>query len=141
MDYEYVDYSSTSYKRLGLDMPPRRSGKCVVIRNGRKRWIVLAPKISCGHHEDIVALFCEDRGIRTQYDAVRSRITPLDEGWSVSGGAAWELDEQLGTLNFWGKSEAYGPIDLISIGESLVDSKTFPEIRVQGRILSSDEVD
>lgn len=111
--------------------PVQRDGKIVVLKHGADEFVVFAPIQFCRLHSEIVDRFCQLRKLPTTFSG--DRVDPTADGWNVHGGCYYHMDDQLGTLDIFGSSEAYGGTDLSRLRAVLESSEEFSGIAVSRR--------
>ena len=118
-----VDYSIAYYCHLLKQdqVPPQRGGKFVLITHQDDAYLVFSPLALSRQHADIVQRFLSLRQVHVRYDTEDDVSHPSSPEWKVVGGGHWELDETPGTLRLFGRSQAYGGVDLAALAARLHD--------------------
>ncbi|MBC8872901.1 MAG: hypothetical protein H8E44_25990 [Planctomycetes bacterium] len=124
-----VDYSDVYFAEIKEgEVPRRRDGKFVLMANNGNRFAVFSPRGLSFYHANIVERFLSLQGIGGQYNAKRDSFQPQPSTWEILGGGHWQLDEEQGTLRLFGRSQAYGGVDLEALADQLRSVDGFPEV-------------
>lgn len=100
-----------SYRDLADDSVAEEEGKFVLLTKGKALHLVLSPVSLTPFHANIVFQYLHMEG-RGEVEAVSSsgcRI--LTKGWKTHGGGYYAVHRWLHTLDFLGKSTAFGKYD------------------------------
>jgi len=123
---EIVDYSSVYFELIQeVEMPRKRGGKFVILTNSDETYAVFARQRFCSLHAHIVQRFLELRKVTVDFDTERGICHSLMSEWLVQGGGKWKLDEDAGSLELFGTSQAYGGVDLDQIATSISEAGGF----------------
>jgi hypothetical protein len=119
MIVHYVDYSELWFCRIRKgSLPSVRSGKFILVTDSSSQWAVFSPAELSAYHAVIAERFFASRGVAGRYDA-KKRFLPAGRDWRVLGGGMWNCDSDTSTLWIYGRSAAYGGVDLTALAESL----------------------
>ena len=123
MTFTIVDYRQVYFVVLNNGhIPPRCRGKFVLVSNRDEQFAVFSPGGMSRFHADIVERFLSLRGVTGQYNAKRDHYNCNSSEWEIQGGGHWELDEEKGRLLIFGRSQAYGRVDLDELATRLLDA-------------------
>jgi hypothetical protein len=110
--FNFVDYSKSFFRsRAKKNIPLKRTGKFVQLRNYDSEYLVLAPKEMAAYHANIVERFFTEQRIKGAYNKKRDLYTTKDTEWDIVGGGVWAINEGEKSLAFSGRSIAYGSYD------------------------------
>jgi len=119
VSFEIIDLSDIFYREKGMQTPPVRGGKFVVMRNEtvNGEYLVLSPAAQSFYHANVVEHFCrmERFKISGHYLKKGERFVLDGRNWTVAGGGMWDLDEVKKELRFYGSSQAYGTCILVDL--------------------------
>jgi hypothetical protein len=128
----FIDYSEVYYSTVaGTDMPDRRAGKFVQIRNNNTEYLIFSPKEFTRYHADIVERFCTERGIVGLYNNTNKRFDILDPGWVVIGGGKFEMVRTTKYIRLYDDSMVYGRFDTKGLKKKILLIKGFSDYVVQ----------
>ena len=132
MKLEYVDYSSVWFCEIKKgSLPNKRSGKFILIANGGSRWAVFSPAELSKWHANIAERFCDHYKIAGAYNAGQAKFNIQDNQWNIMGGGKWEVDEQQSMMVIFGRSDAYGRVDLKLLAEQLQENGIYKNVYAQ----------
>lgn len=127
---EIIDYTEISSTLLRRPTPQKQHGKAVLIRHAEQHFFVMAPQDFCRFHADIVQRFYELRKLRTVKN--HTRVEAVSDQWQVLGGCCYEADYVAAQINFYGQSDAYGPVSNVEpLRQGLLSSDAFCSLAVR----------
>ena len=113
MTLTVVDYRQVYFVVLNNGpIPPRCGGKFVLIADRDEQFAVFSPQGLSRFHADIVERFLSLRGVPGHYNAKGDHYDCDSADWEIQGGGHWEMDEEQGRVRIFGRSLAYGGVDL-----------------------------
>ncbi len=129
MNLEYVDYSSQWFCDINNEpLPDKRSGKFILIANGSSRWAVFSPAELSKWHANIAERFCRQHNIAGTYNAAQTKYNIHDNEWHIMGGGKWEVDQAQSMMVIFGRSDAYGRVDLKLLAKQLQEKEIYDNI-------------
>jgi len=129
-----IDYGRTHYPLTpGREVPDRRAGKFVQVRNDETEYLIFSPMELTPYHADLVERFCEERKIPGSYVRERRRYDIHDPSWVVVGGGKFEADSRKKIVILYDNSMAYGRFDARELKEKIRRTKELGdyEIRIE----------
>lgn len=118
--FVFLDYSETYYRAMGKkSVPDKRVGKFIQIRNRDTEYLVLSPKGQSVYHANIVERFFAKRKIVGDYNRKGDHYEISADGWEVTGGGLWAINESDRLLHLSGSSHAYGRYDRRGLREKI----------------------
>ena len=131
MQLRFVDYCPLYYTELQEQLlPSRRQGKFVVLRNTTVCYAVFSPRQLSAYHANIVERFLQGVGVGGRYNAKRDVFTFDSPDWHVEGGGHWRRDDVRGTLHLYGRSQAYGGLDLVTLAAALQETAEARDLKI-----------
>jgi hypothetical protein len=116
----FLDCSEIYYRAIGKkSVPDKRLGKFVQIRNNDTEYLVLSPKGQSVYHANIVERFFTKRKIGGDYNRKGDYYEISEDGWEVTGGGIWAINESDRLLHLSGSSQAYGRYDRRGLRERI----------------------
>ena len=128
---DIIDFSQQFFTSVvTAPVPERRGGKFVFLESGEAGYLVFAPREMATYHASIVERFCALRGLSGQFNVKHDSFDIETPGWRIPGGAHWEYSRAEGWLHLFGKSMAYGPLDLSWVRNCLTAARAFDDATV-----------
>lgn len=125
--FKVVDYCDSHFEEL----PPRRGGKFIQLKDERDEFIVFSPSGHTVYHANIAEEFFRSQNVEGRYNARQDHFTHDDDGWKIVGGGHWSVDEHSGTLELFGTSIAYGRFnDDDELARKLGEAEKFKGLKV-----------
>ena len=122
MSITVIDYSSMCFPKK---LPAQYGGKFVLLTHGNDQYCPFMPIECAGYHANIVDIFAKKHHLSGYYNDKRDHFYLTTDGWVVHGGGHWYLDRASSCLRIYGRSLAYGGLDLVQITEVVEDSGVF----------------
>jgi len=102
-----------------------RRGKFVVLIHNQDEVCIFSPIQQSEFHADIVERYLSEKGVEGHYNRKQDIYYLDDESWSVVGGGHWEYISSESRVTLFGKSLAYGGLELEPLVKELMRLEAF----------------
>ena len=98
-----------------------------------QRYLLFAAIEQAEFHANIVERFTQSLKVSGHYNSNRDNYHLHDPDWRILGGGHWEYQAATDVLTLFGRSLAYGPVQLDWVSQKLTDCHAFNHARISVR--------